>query len=46
MQLIYATFLKVDFGTANQLRIKEPLERLTWNVLTKLWFKLLLFLQR
>ena len=34
MHLIYATFLKVDFGTDNQLRVKDPFKCLTWNVLT------------
>ena len=44
--LICATFLKVDFGTDKQLCAKDPLKHLTWNVLTKLWFKLFLFLQK
>ena len=30
----------------NQRRVKDPLKHLTWNVLTKLWFKLFLFLQK
>ena len=39
--------LKVDFGLDNnELRVKDPLKHLTWNVLTKLWFKLFLFLQK
>ena len=46
MHLIGGTSLKVDFGTDNQLRVKDPLKHLTWNVLTKLWFKLFLFLQK
>ena len=37
--LICAAFLKVDFGTDNQLCVKDPLKHLTWNVLTKRWFK-------
>ena len=44
MHLIYATFLMVDFGAENQLRLKDPFKHLTWEVLTKLWFKLFLFL--
>ena len=36
MHLICATFLKVDFGTDNQLCVKDPLKHLTWKVLTKL----------
>ena len=47
MHLICATFLKVDFGLDNnELRVKDPLKHLTWNVLAKLWFKLFLFLQK
>ena len=39
--------LKVDFGLDNnELRVKDRLKHLTWNVLTKLWFKLFLFLQK
>ena len=34
--LICATFLKVDFGTDNQRRVKDPLKYLTWSVLAKL----------
>ena len=33
MHLICATFLKVDFGTDNQLHVKDPLNHLTWNIL-------------
>ena len=36
MHLIYATFLKVDLGTDNYFRVKDPFKHLTWNVLTKL----------
>ena len=43
MHLICANFLKVDFGIDNQLRVKDPLKHLTWNILTKLRFKLFLF---
>ena len=32
MHLICATFLKVDFGTVNQLLVKDPFKHLTWNV--------------
>ena len=46
MHLIRGTLLKVDFSTDNPLRVKDPLKHLTWNVLTKLWFKLFLFLQK
>ena len=46
MHLICGTFLNVDFGTDNQLRVKDTLKHLTWNVLTRLWFKLFLFLQK
>ena len=46
MPLICATFLKVEFGRDTQLRVKDPFKHLTWNVLTKLWFNLLLFLQK
>ena len=46
MHLICATLLKVDFGTDNQLCVKDPLKHLTYNGLTKLWFKLFLFLQK
>ena len=43
MHLIYAAFLKVDFGTDNWLHVKDTFRRLTWNVLKKLWFKLTFF---
>ena len=43
MHLICAA-LKVDFGTDNQLRVQDPFKHLTWDVLTKFWFKLFLFL--
>ena len=46
MHLIDTTFLKVDFGTENQLHVKDPLKHLIWNALTKLWLKLFLFLQK
>ena len=46
MHLICAAFLKVDFGTDNQLHVKDPFKNLTWDVLTKLWFKLFLFLYK
>ena len=45
VQLVCATFLKVDVGTDNQLRLKDPLKH-SWNVLTKLCFKLIAFLQK
>ena len=37
-------FLKIDFGTDNQLCVKDPFKHLTFDVLTKLRFKLFLFL--
>ena len=46
MHFICATFLKVDFGKDDQLPVKDPLKHLTWNVLTKLWFKLFSLLQK
>ena len=46
MHLIWASFLKVQFDTDNQLRVKDPFKHLTWNILTKLWFNLFLFLQK
>ena len=46
MHLICATFLNVEFGAENQIRIKNALEHLTCNFLTKVWFKLFLFLQK
>ena len=46
MHLICTTFLKVEFGTENQLRVKGPLKHLPWNVLTKLWLQLFLFSQK
>ena len=46
MYLIYATFLKVDVGTDNQLRVKDPFKRLTKNLLTKLCSNLFNFLQK
>ena len=39
-------FLKVDFGTENQLRVKDPPKLLIRKAVTKLWLKLLLFLQK
>ena len=41
--MICTTFLKVDFSTENQLRVKDPSKHPTWNVLAKLWLKLFLF---
>ena len=38
IHLICATFLMVDFGTDNQLCVKDPLKHLTWNVLKKVVF--------
>ena len=35
MHLIRAVFLKADFVTDNQRRVKDPLKRLTWSVLIK-----------
>ena len=46
MHLICTTFLNVEFGAENQIRIKNALEHLTCHFLTKVWFKLFLFLQK